>query len=273
MRLSVRHTAREGTTTTIIMTGDTVITAPPRMLVEPLGNTCGDCIRYSAPHTCTLGKHPKPDVVTPSCKRWAPKDPDAVVEMTMKEEMKASTAQINEMLQASRKGWTSTNGVSDADRQTPAYRHGIAAARLHIADFCQRFGIDLERIIAEAIQRVPPWPQPIDDGLAIAVGAHHWLCDAGIVRLARADVLGVSIQQCDTLGRYGSRIRAFAMRPEFFHGISPDKTMNRHNRPKTPVVTVHAEKPARKQAHPRAKKGKQRAPLHRKKYRPESDSR
>ena len=65
--------------TTVARVGCTLIEARPQMLVEPLGNICGDCLRYKPPSTCEVGKHPKPDAATPSCKRWAPRDPGAAL--------------------------------------------------------------------------------------------------------------------------------------------------------------------------------------------------
>ena len=69
--------------------GCNLIGAPTPMFVDPAGNTCGGCLRYRAPGVCALGKHPKPDALTPSCKRWAPKNPDALLAKADREGLKS----------------------------------------------------------------------------------------------------------------------------------------------------------------------------------------
>lgn len=217
--------------------GCTLVEAPPALLVEPLGHTCGDCLRYMAPSTCALGKHPKPDAMTPSCKRWAPRDPGVLLERIGKQELLATITETRHaMAVANSYSVGHVPGVPKMGRNARIYEANATAALATIGEFCVTFGVELQRIQAEAVRKVPSHWFPLDSGHVLAVGANAWLKHAGIIRAVRADTLGVTLEQCERLGCNSAVERAFASRPDFFHGVLPPKgyTNQRRDRIKAP---------------------------------------
>lgn len=161
--------------TTVARIGCTLIEARPQMLVEPLGNICGDCLRYKPPSTCEVGKHPKPDAATPSCKRWAPRDPGAALHEASKAHMKEIQRELCD-----------DDGSANGD---PSFGLMLRYARRVVSEVASEAGISVASMYFPVRYRLPQNLASWTIADAARVAAIERMGEASITTAARAEAL------------------------------------------------------------------------------------